>query len=123
MSTTQLSRPPHIDRDGAPRLCLRLIGGDPAVIEIWGELAAGTGHLLTELVEHVVSGGPTAVVLDLSHARPLSAGGTRVLELALATIVAAGARVRLRGCSHRARPPDHPGQGGVVSAGTENGGT
>ena len=79
------------------RLCVRLKTGDPIVIEAWGELDAGTGHLLTELVEHVVTGVPGVVVLDVTHTRTLSAEGWRVLRLAESTIVAAGGRVSLRG--------------------------
>jgi anti-anti-sigma regulatory factor len=104
-------------------LCLRLVGGDPVRLEVSGELAAGTGHLLTELVEHVIAGGPTTVVLDLSHTRPLSADGVQLLELVRATIVAAGARVLLRGTADRTWPVDHIRPRRVASAGAENGGT
>jgi len=100
-------------------LCLRLAGGDPAVIEVWGDLAAGTGHLLTELVEHVISAGPTTVVLDLSHTRPLCADGLQVLALAQAMIVAAGARVCLRGTVDHMRPVDRTRPQDVLSAGAE----
>ncbi len=93
------------------------------VIEVWGELAAGNGHLLTELVEHVISGGPATVVLDLSHTRPLSADGIQVLELVRAMIVAAGVRVLPRGTSVQTWPVDHIGPRRIVSAGAEDGGT
>jgi anti-anti-sigma regulatory factor len=122
MSATPLSGPVPVHRDGAPRLCLRLVAGDPVVIDVWGELAADTGHLLTELVEHVMSGGPTTVVLDLSHTRPLSVDGEAVLGLVRAAIVAAGARVRLRGTSGRSRPMDRARPDRTVPAGTANGG-
>jgi anti-anti-sigma regulatory factor len=122
MSTTQLSGSARVQPEDAPRLCLRLVGGDPVVIEVWGDLAAVTGHLLTELVEHAISAGPTTVVLDLSHTRPLSADGLQVLELARATIVAAGARVCLRGAAVHMRPAGPTRPQDVLSAGAENGG-
>jgi anti-anti-sigma regulatory factor len=120
MSTTQLPGTARVQRAGAPRLCLRLVGGDPVVIEVWGDLAAGTGHLLTELVEHVISAGPTTVVLDLSHTRPLCADGLQVLGLAQAMIVAAGARVCLRGTVDHMRPADPTRPRHVLSAGAES---
>jgi anti-anti-sigma regulatory factor len=97
MSTTQTLASTHPHRDDAAPLCLRLLAGDPVRIEAWGELGAGTGHLLIELVEHVLRAGPAAVALDLSRTRTLSADGVRVLGLAQTMIVAAGARVSVAG--------------------------
>jgi anti-anti-sigma regulatory factor len=97
MSTTQSLAPAPLHHDGGARLCLRLTAGEPVLIEAWGELGAGTGHLLIELVEHVLRAGPATVALDLSQTRTLSADGIRVLGLAQAMIVAAGARVSVAG--------------------------
>jgi anti-anti-sigma regulatory factor len=97
MSTMKPLAPVPLHRDGGPRLCLRLMAGDPVRIEAWGELRTETGHLLIELVEHVLRAGPAAVVLDLSRARTLSADGIRMLGLAQTMIVAAGARVSVVG--------------------------
>jgi hypothetical protein len=109
MSTTQLAGPTQVNSDGVPRLCLRLVHGDSVVLELWGELGADTGHLLTELVEYVVSGEPTNVVLDLEHMRPLATAGMRALRLAQTMLVAAGFEVTLRGAA------SHPLLGGLVS--------
>ena len=97
MTTVKSLAPVPLHRGGGEQLCLRLMAGDPVRIEVWGELGTGSGHLLIELVEHVLRAGPPAVVLDLSHARTLSAGGVRVLRLAQTMIVAAGARVSVSG--------------------------
>ncbi len=70
---------------------------DPVRIEAWGELGAGTGHLLIELIEHVLRAGPATVVLDLSRTRTLSTDGLLVLGLARTMIVAAGTRVSVAG--------------------------
>lgn len=94
MSTEQISAP---SRPADHHLWLELSVRDSvAVINLQGEPGRGTGHLLTELVEHVAGGRPSRVVLDLAQVQVRGSDGLVALRRARNLVSDCGASFVLR---------------------------
>ncbi len=104
MSIPQVSAPVIVHADEEPLLSLELANhGTVTVIRISGELDMSSAPLFTDLVEAVVGGRPTRVVVDMANVTFLCASGLRALIQARDMIIAGGGRVVLRAPSRPTR--------------------